>query len=80
MGKKEDRQTSLPEYETKPAQLTGEAYAILSAVKNQLITKHKKHFTISDAIIELKNRGKGCVVEFTKNEVAQIKSKIIPKK
>ena len=74
MTKEEDRQAMMTEYETRPVQLSPEAYAILSAEKNQLRTKHKKNFTFSDAVIELKNKRKGTNIEFTKDEISQIKN------
>ena len=64
----------MTEYETRPVQLSPEAYAILRAEKNQLITKHKKNFTFSDAVIELKNMANGSSIKFTKAEVEQIKT------
>ena len=74
--KKEIKQTSLSEYETKPVQLSAEAYNILQAIKNQLVIKHKKSHTFSDAVIELKNRRKGVNIAFTNEEVIQIKTKL----
>jgi len=76
MERKEEHQTILPEYETKQVGLNTEAYSIIREVKNALIKKHKKHFTFSDAIIALKNSRKGSNIEFTKAEVAQIKTKL----
>ena len=74
MAKEEDRQTAINEYESKPVQLTVEAYNILEAVKRQLIKKNKKNHTFSDAVIELKTRSNGDVVKFTREEIIQIKT------
>ena len=74
MRKEEDKQTTLSEYESKPVQLSTEAYTILRAIKNQLVTKHKRHHTFSDAVIELKNKANGSSIKFTKQEVNQIKT------
>ena len=74
MTKTKETQTVLCEYETRPVQLTTEAYAILRAVKNQLIMKHKKNHTFSDAVVELKNRANGDSVKFSREEITQIKT------
>ena len=74
MVKEDDRQAALVEYETKPVQLTIEAYAILRAVKNQLVKKYKRNHTFSDAVLELKNKRKDVNIEFSQAEVAQIKT------
>ena len=74
MEKDEDTQTSISDFETKPVQLNTEAYAILRAVKNQLIAKHKKNHTFADAVIELKKRANGDSVKFSREEITQIKT------
>lgn len=74
MKNKEERQSIISEYETKQVGLNIEAYNIIDAMKKQLIKKHKKNFTFSDAIIELKNQRKGTNIQFTKEEIIQIKS------
>jgi len=76
MNTKEDRQTIIQEFETNQVGLKAEAYNILKAIKRQLIKKHKRNFTFSDAIIELKNKRKGTNIEFTQEEVIQIKTKL----
>jgi|GEM_PF-2079137 len=74
MTKNNNRQTELSDYETKPVQLSTEAYNILSAIKNQLVKKHKKSCTFSNTVIELKNRANGTRIDFTKEEIIQIKT------
>ena len=74
MEKVDDIQTSISDFETKPVQLNIEAYAILRAVKNQLIAKYKKNFTFSDAVVELKQRANGDSVKFSREEITQIKT------
>ena len=74
MEKVDDIQTSISDFETKPVQLNTEAYAILRAIKNQLIAKHKKNFTFSDAVTELKQRANGDSVKFSREEITQIKT------
>ena len=76
MEVKEDRQTTMQEFGIKQVGLKMEAYNILEGMKRQLIKKHKKYFTFSDAIIELKNKRKETNIEFTREEVIQIKNKL----
>jgi len=73
---KEERQSAINEFETRPAQLTLEADNILRAIKKQMKIKYKKNFTISDAVIELKDRANGSSIKFTKEEITQIKTKL----
>ena len=72
----QEKQTALSEYDTNQVGLNTKAYSILRTTKNQLITKHKKNFTFSDAVIELDKRRKGVNITFSNREVIQIKSKL----
>ena len=74
MIKEDTRQSLLKEYETKPVQLSVEAYAILGAIKNQLVKRYKRSHTFSDAVIELKNQANGDLIKFSKEEINQIKT------
>ncbi|MHA1868698.1 MAG: hypothetical protein ACTSXD_11695 [Candidatus Heimdallarchaeaceae archaeon] len=55
---KEKRQGELSEFIEKGSQvgLDYEAYNILKEIKKQLIKKHKRNFSFSDAVRELKRR------------------------
>jgi hypothetical protein len=66
-------QTTLSNYETKQIGINIEAYNILLAIKNKLIAKHKKNFTFSDAIIEIKNKVSISNIQFSNKEIKQIK-------
>ena len=74
MVKKGDTQTTISDYEIKQVGINTTAYSILRVIKNNLIMEHKKNFTFSDAIIELKNMANGSSIKFTKAEVEQIKT------
>ena len=72
-----ERQTTLPEYASNQVGLTPAAYSILMDTKIHLIKTYKKHFTFSDAIIDMDRIIKGGDnIKFTKDEIKQIKQKL----
>ena len=57
-SKKKEIQTTLDKYTSKQIALDISAYKILSKIKKQLIIKHERYLTFSDAVRELEERSK----------------------
>ena len=73
---KTEIQTKIFDFKTHQMGVDDEAHNILCAIKKQLIKKHKKNFTFSDAVKELRNRCVESNINFTAREVTQIKTQL----